>query len=70
MEDQITKTHWADWKRQGSTIAIDVITPHKKAILTATSIRRNLLLSWIVEMVQVVCSPRPCWQMPAQNPFV
>jgi phosphoglucosamine mutase len=38
VEDQITKTHWADWKQQGSTIAIDVIPPHKKAILTATSI--------------------------------
>ncbi len=38
VEDQITKTHWADWKQQGSAIAIDVISPHKKAILTATSI--------------------------------
>jgi phosphoglucosamine mutase len=42
--DQITKTHWADWKRQGSTTAIDVITPHKRAILDGTSIPQGLVV--------------------------
>ncbi len=44
MEDQVTKTHWADWKRQGSTKAIDVITPHKRAILAGTSIPQGIVV--------------------------
>jgi phosphoglucosamine mutase len=44
MEDQLTTAHWADWSRQGSTAAIDVITPHKKAILAGTSIPKELVV--------------------------
>jgi phosphoglucosamine mutase len=41
-EDRITRFYWADWKHQGESTAIDAITPHKKAILDAVNISREM----------------------------
>ena len=39
MEDLIRVQHWTDWQHQGSERAIDVVTPHKNAILEKITIR-------------------------------
>jgi phosphoglucosamine mutase len=42
MERLLGSPHWADWQCQGAQHPFDAITPHKKAILDAVSIRPGL----------------------------
>ena len=39
MEELLKKYYWTDWKHQGTRHPVDVITPHKKAILDAVKIK-------------------------------
>lgn len=42
MEELLKKYYWTDWKHQGTRHPVDVITPHKKAILDAVKIKAGM----------------------------
>jgi phosphoglucosamine mutase len=42
MEELLKKYYWTDWKQQGKRHSVDVITPHKNAILDAVKIKSGI----------------------------
>lgn len=42
IEDLLKKYYWTDWKHQGNRHPVDVVSPHKKAILDAVKIKKGL----------------------------
>jgi phosphoglucosamine mutase len=44
VEARLKELHWADWRRQGTETSVDVLTPHRKAILDEVSIDPGLFV--------------------------
>jgi len=42
IEDLLKKFYWTDWKHQGNRQPVDVLSPHKKAILDTVKIRDGM----------------------------
>jgi len=42
MEDSLGNLRWSDWLHQGREVSFDALTPHKKAILDAVSLEREI----------------------------